>query len=84
MPRSAAAPSTTMHQKTKRGRPPLYPFADLAVGQSFQIPPGKARAVASSAITWARRNAPASRFSISGDACTRLPDRNTNPDPALD
>lgn len=59
----------------KPGRPPLYDFAGLAVGDSLTFPRAKARAVASSANTWAKRHNPNARFAIRGDSCIRLPDK---------
>lgn len=66
----------TPANQPRNGRPPLYPFAELThVGMGFEFPPGKGRAVASSANTWAKRHAPLRRFAVRGNCCTRIADK---------
>lgn len=60
-----------VNPKRNGGRPTKYPFADMAIGQSFKVdvPEGgtakkTAQAVANAAQTWVKRNDAKMSFSV--------------------
>lgn len=51
-------------KKASRGANAKYPFASLAVGQSFLARDGKTNCLSACARAWAKRNGAAARFAV--------------------